>query len=281
MPVCAETEKLFEPPNRTLHDCNHVAHTIPQSIGIATGGRNLVNCYINRQVRICFYVHSWTIPGQSKPGDFVFVFQKDPAIDVKGKYANAIREPETGSCIRSPRPHYVKFPMSVDPRPVMKDFQGSMGIGNEFVGVECFRSVVRLYHFDSSLQLVGEWSDISSGVLKLTWRATNREGEVALIGGRVLAGLKDSRVVNTTIKSGPKLIQQLSEIERELSRKAVVVVPDLERTCPVFLHLQGSTIGFIIDEARPILGKGFATGLCSFDALPTSLEWLHGSWIKG
>ena len=77
-------------------------NALAKPIGIATYPWNLVDRYVNEQVRICLYVHSWKIADQTKVGDFVFVFEKDSAGYVHENQSNTIGKPQLGFRVRSP-----------------------------------------------------------------------------------------------------------------------------------------------------------------------------------
>ena len=127
---------MLKPSNRSGHDGNHVYHSASESVGVTAGRRNLVDAYVNGEVGICLYVHSGSIPGQGERGDYCFVFQKDVAVDMEGSQRDAVGKPEFGIGSGSPRPHYVKFPVSINSGPVVQDLKGSMGIRRQFVGLD-------------------------------------------------------------------------------------------------------------------------------------------------
>jgi hypothetical protein len=169
----------------------------------------------------------------------------------------------------------MELPVSIFSRPLVKDSQVTTEASNHLGRLQGFRSLVRLYRLNPLPTLLREWSDTPSGILKMFWAGTDREFQEILIGGRVLPSLNDGGFIDATIKSGAELVDHFAKFERELGWQSGELWPQDNAPCPIVLHAHDNGIVLILDERVPSFGEGISVSLCAFDALPTTLEWLH------
>jgi hypothetical protein len=116
-------------------------------------------------------------------------------------------------------------------------------------------SLVLLYGLDNGNDILRQWFEPTLTLsFKFRGLGTDREFELAIIGGRVLPRFQDGSIVDAGIKSGPKLIENLSELERELERDGAH--PDgSEFAIPLPIHLGSDFVEVFLGDAVPSLGE--------------------------
>jgi len=243
-----------------------------QRVVVRAWGRNLVDRYINREIGICLYFHTWNVAIKPECRDLVVMFQQTALENVDVPGGNAGRQPQHRADIRGPRANDVQLPMAIHSGPIVQDAETAVDI-KDFLALLEGRSVARLYAFDEGLELVREWSDLPTGLLEMPPIGADGKFEMLFIGGRVLLSLHNGSRINTAVKCRSEMVKHLAQFEREGIGEAIVNWTDPNASCPVGVHVHTGGIHVFLDKTVPQLGEGYAVSVCPFDTLPAPLEW--------
>jgi hypothetical protein len=261
----------FERPHHESDSHDHLLEPLSERVIVGGGLRNLIHRYINHEIGICLHFHSWDIPGESEAGDLAMVFQKAVAGNPNGLEHHSRREVNHGAGVRGPRTDDVKLSMPVFPRPVIQNPKAAIHVQDDKFGRELFGSIVRLYRLDKSPTLLREWLNLPSGIAEFGRPGANGKLQTVLMGGRVLSALDDGSLIDTSIQSGPQMIERLSQFE-SAGRGKIVRWMDANSSCPIVLHVYKNVVEVFFDKVIPDFGQGFAVSDCPFDTIPDSIE---------
>jgi len=267
------SETFFKGMHDAFHGINHRNKPVSEGVVVSAWPRNLLNSYINYEIGICLYFHAWPVTNKTKARDFVFVFQKSRVVDFHVGKPGTGGIAKFGTKVRSPRRQDVKFPMPVYACPVMQNSQTAPMVKDQLLWREVGGSIVRLYSLDDAPTLWLEWSNFRSGILETLSCATDRKLQVLLIGGRIASAINDSGAIHARIKGGPKLVENLAQLESEDWRETVVDWRSPDAPCPVVIHAHAGAIEvFFRNNVIPELPEGFAVGVCPLNAIPALLK---------
>jgi hypothetical protein len=160
--------------------------------------------------------------------------------------------------------------------PIMQNSECAIEIINKQV-VRNIRDVVRLYALDESLLPWIEWHNVPRAILELVGTMGDRELQPLLPGGRVLSSIQNRGSINAAIKSGSQLVENLTDLEREISGESDVSWLQPHSPVPVVINMQNNIVSISVSKAVPSLCKSVSVSLCPFDALPTTFKW--SQWI--
>ncbi len=246
--------------------------SVPQSVIVSNRGGNLVHRYINREIGVCLYLHTWNVTIEPKFRDLAIVFQQASLENVHLSHVDSRRKTQFRADVRGPRSDYVKLPMAINSGPLVEDAKRAVEIPHDIFQSER-RNLVRLYRFNKGATFVREWRDFPGGLIEMLPGDTNGKLQYLLIGGRVLSRLHNGRRKYAAVKSSHELIEHLAEHERELGRDALVNWTDENAPCPIGIHMDAGSIRVFLDKTFPQLSEGYAVRVCPFDALPAPIEW--------
>jgi len=234
--------------------------------------RGLIDGYVNEQIGICLYIHTWNPSVESKLRDLAFVFQKAGSCDNQGNKRDPSGQPQFGSGVRGPRSDEMQSPVPVDSRPIIDDPERPVKIPHHEIRCDVW-SIVRLYGLNEVPTLLREWLNLEGCIVKIFGIAEDRECQALLIGGRVLSAVYDRSLINTSIESRAQLIKHFSEFETgDRGKASEVDWLDPDSPCPVVIHAYDGAISLFLAKVVPCIGEGFAVSLCSLDALPAVLK---------
>jgi hypothetical protein len=267
-------KEVFEGADNKSHRHADRFQPVSQSVVIGTWGGSLIDCYIKHQIGICKYTHAFFVAGELKEGTSRSYFRRPgmtvmlissavtmPSIvAILGRRLDP-QEASTWSCLcRSIRAHLLRMPS------VRLKFHHQLR--------REFGSVVRLYRFDKAQELVGEWLNVPTGIIKLVLGRSKRKDEVLVIGGWILSCLKNHGSIDALIKRPTEVVQDLAKIERKLRGKGPIGA-SFDPSGPAAVHVYGNRIGIVFNKPVPGSRKYVSLGVCPFDAVPAPLESLH------
>lgn len=268
-----QSETILHGAKNGLNSANHRINSVPQSVGICTWPRNLINSYIQKKVGICLHFHASVETADFEGRDFAIMLQKSASVDAHANDVSSGRyNPQLGIGFGKPGADKMELTMPVFARPIMQNAKTPVNVVNHLVGRE-IGSVVRLYRLDNVPTLLREWLDIPTAVIEIGEGVADGESEMLLIGGRVLSAIKNGSFIYDPVKRGTELIKDFAEFEGENCGQTFVAWLDPDSSCPIGVHATVDSIGVFIDKLVPNFNEGLAVSVCAFDSLPTSLEW--------
>jgi hypothetical protein len=92
-----------------------------------------------------------------------------------------------------------------------------------------------------------------------------------------LSSIQNRGSINAAIKSGSQLVENLTDLEREISGESDVSWLQPHSPVPVVINMQNNIVSISVSKAVPSLCKSVSVSLCPFDALPTTFKW--SQWI--
>lgn len=250
---------------------HHPREPVPERIISGAWRGDFVNRYINSEIGICLYFHSWEKSVDMEGGDLALVFQKASLDGLDGFQFRSSRDAHLGASPGNPSTNHMQSPMPVLARPVVKDAKGSIYVKGHEVHWN-FWSVVRLYRLNKRPTLLRQWPYLQSRFLKIDGAVANREFQVVLVGGRVLAALNNGGLIDTSVESRSQVIKAFSQFESAGTRK-IVRWRDVDAPCPVTLHIYENAKEVFFSKTVPSFGQGFAMRYCPADTVPTAIEW--------
>ena len=265
-----EAEALFKKSHDRSGCLAHGETSLPEMVPIGDWRGDLVDGYINREIGVCVHFHSLNPPIKGEYRDLVFVFQQSTLENGHTLKFHAKGKAQFGAGVRKPGADNMKLSVPVLSCPIIQDAERSIKVKGLFLRREG-RSVVRLYGFNDVATFLLQWY-LPAGQLECSFAGADRKFKVLLIGGRVLIGLKDGGLINTSVKSGTELVEHFSKFETkdwgETGHR-----DDKDSPCPVCINVNSGGVGVVVNKVVPDFGEGFAMHLCPFDALPAPLEW--------
>ena len=162
--VIAHKERL-ERTHCGIHPKKDIEQPIVESIRVGARWRNLVNGYVNQELGICAYFHTWNKAIEDKCRDFCFVFQRCGTRNVHRLESRSLGNSQQGSGLRCPRSEQVELPVPIFSGPIMQNSQVPVETSNKYGRLQIFGSLIRLYQLNPVPALLREWSDTPSGVL--------------------------------------------------------------------------------------------------------------------
>jgi len=243
-----------------------------RGIGRENGFPSLIDSYLKHEIG--FHLHFMTTPEVSNltGSNFALVFEGSRSAEDKFVHRHVGRRNDFYSPARGETANEMQGTMTVDNRPRSDYFEGFSDFPDAQI-VAQHHSVVRLYCFDKGLEFVREWRDTPSGLLELPRRGADGKHQCLFIGGRVLSARKDSRVVDTRIKSGTKLVEHFSVQQGELDEPVPLDWRDEDFPCPIVLKIYSGGVGAASIATLPKFCQRLSVQTGPFGSKPARLEW--------
>lgn len=250
-----------------------VSGAVTQSVGVVRLWRRLIDRYVNGEIGVRLQVHSRAPTGEFERGDLRIVFQVVVGRGEQPLQYDPRGKTQKGVAVRRPGTRDVQKSMPVLSRPVIEDAEVPFDVVRLQLLRE-FRSAARLHRLDEVPVLLREWLDLPTGLVEVRNGIANRKLQVLLIGGRILAGLKDGGVVDAGVQRRPELLQHLAQFETDLQGKAVPIHADPDLTPPVIVHMDDRHVGLVIEKGIPQISSRLVVHVCPLDALEGEFEEL-------
>jgi hypothetical protein len=113
---------------------------------------------------------------------------------------------------------------------------------------------------------------LSKAIIETLWVGTDRKLQVALIGGRVLAGLQNGAVVHARIKSSAELVKHFTKLEWKTGEPIRLDWRKEYFPCPVTSDFDSMSVGSTRIKSIPEFCHGFCVQFRPVDTLSSRAE---------
>lgn len=211
-----------------------------------------------------------------KEEKWVVTFQKidSPPLTVTN-FDGGGRDLEVAAQVSGERPNNVQLPMSVLPGAVVNEAE-SLNQRN-LRAVTRFRNFVRLHRFNPCLEVIGEFPFIEGAFFEPFGGVANRKFKSIFIGGNVSLLEEQGSLVNRGVKSGPKLVKELTQLKSKAVFGGDFSLGPEKARCPVAVCFGHQLVGVWICDSLPLSLKGFQVKGRSIDSLPAFGKEAHAS----
>jgi hypothetical protein len=241
-------------------------------VGRDYSARSFLDSYLKNEIG--FHLHFRATPKVTNlaGSDFALTFESSysPKSEIIQRHVG--RQNNLYSTSRRNSTNYMQSSVPVDSRPITDDSKDFPDRPHSHI-VAYYHTVIRLYRLDKRFELVREWRDALGRLFELAGSAADGKLQCLLIGGKVPASEENGSIVDARIQRGPKLVEHLSILERELNAPIPINWLDKDFTCPVVLKIYPGSVGATCINTFPKFCQRLSMKSCPVGALPARLEW--------